>query len=290
MHYFFYILHSGNNVHSINSFCQASFNFLFQNLSVGKEEILSMISSTLKKMHIPSQNGYWIERTLEDGLSITTTKLKEIMFYVLQSGWTVAKVLTIIAMAPFLSFYIMKDWGAFIKALTTCIPIPYRKEVLKGIESIHLTFSAYLRGQALVCISLCGYYGIALKYSGLQFGWLIGVLIGVFSFIPYVSVFLGICVSFLIALLTSASVSLKILGVIFVLGYGLEALFLTPFLIGKRIGVHPIIVLLAIFSLGHSIGFVGVLLSAPLTAIVVAFLRLIREYYLKSTLYQGRER
>ncbi|PPE06944.1 AI-2E family transporter [Holospora curviuscula] len=261
--------------------------FLFQNLSLGKEEILNTISLILKKIHISPQGSYWIERTLEEGLSITTIKLKEIMFYVLQSGLNAAKIVTIIAMAPFLSFYIMKDWASFVNTLISWIPIPYRKSILKGLEQVHLTFSAYLRGQALVCISLCGYYAITLNFFGLQFGWLIGVLIGFFSFIPYLSVFIGICVSFLIALLTSTAVSLKILTVIFVIGYGLEALFLTPFLIGKRIGLHPTIVLLAIFSLGHAMGIIGILLSAPLTAIVVACIRLVKEYYLKSIFYRG---
>ena len=118
-------------------------------------------------------------------------------------------------------------------------------------------------------------------------GVLIGILIGIFAFIPYLSVFVGICVAFLIALLTTTSVSLKVLTIIFVFGYGLEALFLTPFLIGKRIGLHPTIVLLAIFSLGHSMGITGILLSAPLTAIVVACIRLIKEYYLRSEVYLG---
>ncbi|ETZ07230.1 hypothetical protein P618_200628 [Holospora obtusa F1] len=262
--------------------------FLFQNLSVGKEEILNMVSLVLKKMHIPQQNEYWVKCTLENALSITTEKLREIVFYVFQRGWNVAKFLTIIAMAPFLSFYIMKDWAFFMENLIKLIPMPYRASVLKGSQSIHLTFSAYLRGQALVCMSLCGYYGISLKYSGLRFGWLIGILMGVFAFIPYLSIFLGICVSFLIALLTSIPVSFKILSVIFFVGYGLEALFLTPFLIGKRIGVPPIVVLLAIFALGHSMGFLGILLSTPLTAIVVAVWRLIAEYYVNSQFYQGK--
>ena len=261
--------------------------FLFQNISIGKEEVLNVVSLVLKKMHLSPQGRYWIERTLEEGLSVTTIKLKEIMFYVLQSGLNAAKILTVIAIAPFLSFYIMKDWTSFSQAVVSWIPIMYRAPVVKGIEQIHVTFSAYLRGQALVCISLCGYYSLTLKYFGLQFGWLIGILIGVFAFIPYISIFLGICVAFLIALLTTTSVSLKVLSLIFVFGYGLEALFLTPFLIGKRIGLHPSIVLLAIFSLGHSMGITGILLSAPLTAIVVACIRLIKQYYLRSEVYLG---
>lgn len=262
--------------------------FLFQNISLCKEEILQLMSTIFRKFRVPDQFAIWTEHALSEALSVTTLKLKEVMFYVLQSGWHVAKILGIIAMAPFLSFYIMKDWPTCIRTFISWIPVQYRKSALNGLQTIHLTLSAYLRGQAMVCITLCGYYGIALKCSGLKFGWLIGVLIGLFAFIPYISVFLGISVAFLIALLEFPMINLKILGFIFVVGYMLEALFLTPGFIGKRLGIHPVAVFMAIFLLGSIMGIVGVFLSAPLTAVVVACLRLLKKYYLESEFYKGR--
>lgn len=261
--------------------------FLFHNLSLCKEEVMKSLLDTLQKLHMPAPLIQWAERTLPEALSFTTIKLREVLFYVLQSGWNVAKVLGIIAMAPFLSFYMMKDWPQMIQGVIRCIPYGYRNTVLEAAQGIHHTFSAYLRGQALVCVTLCGYYSVALKLSGLRFGWLIGLLIGVFAFIPYVSVFIGIATAFLIALLDFPEVNLKVLSIIFVIGYGMEAFFLTPGFIGKRIGIHPIVVFMAIFLLGNIMGITGILLSAPLTAIVVACVRMLKRHYLKSSFYTG---
>ena len=263
--------------------------FLFHNLSLCKEEILKGVLDALQKLHMPAPLMQWTERTLPEALSFTTLKLRETLFYVLQSGWNVAKILGIIAFAPFLSFYMMKDWSKFIRSIIQCIPCRYRDTILDAGQSIHHTFSAYVRGQALVCLTLCGYYSIALKLSGLRFGWLIGVLIGVFSFIPYVTVFTGMATAFLIALLDFPEVNLQVLSVIFIIGYSGEAFFLIPGFIGKRIGIHPVSVFMAIFLLGHVMGITGILLSAPLTAIVVSCLRILKRHYLNSSFYGEKE-
>jgi predicted PurR-regulated permease PerM len=261
--------------------------FLFHHISLCKEEVLKRLLDTLQKLHMPAPLIQWTERTLPEALSFTTLKLREVLFYVLQSGWSVAKILGIIAMAPFLSFYMMKDWSKMIQGVIQCIPYAYRNTLLETAQGIHHTFSAYLRGQALVCLTLCGYYSTTLKLSGLRFGWLIGLLIGVFAFIPYVSVFTGIATAFLIALLDFPDVNLKVLSIIFTIGYGMEAFFLTPGFIGKRIGIHPIVVFMAIFLLGNIMGMTGILLSAPLTAVAVACVRMLKRHYLKSFFYTG---
>ena len=70
-------------------------------------------------------------------------------------------------------------------------------------------------------------------------------------------------------------------------GQLIESLYLTPRLLGDRIGLHPIAVIFALMAFGHLFGFVGVLIALPVSAVLLVALRRARNGYLASDLYRN---
>jgi predicted PurR-regulated permease PerM len=76
-------------------------------------------------------------------------------------------------------------------------------------------------------------------------------------------------------------------GTVFGIGQVVESLFLTPRLVGERIGLHPLAVIFALLAFGQLFGFVGVLIALPVSAVLLVAMRRAKTGYMASRLYQG---
>jgi predicted PurR-regulated permease PerM len=115
---------------------------------------------------------------------------------------------------------------------------------------------------------------------------LIGMLSGLLSFIPYVGSLTGILVASFTALAQFGEMN-AVLWVLAVFGVGqaVESMFLTPNLIGQRIGLHPVAVIFAVLAGGQLFGFLGVMLALPLASVVMVLVRHAHDLYKDSDLY-----
>ena len=149
---------------------------------------------------------------------------------------------------------------------------------------------AFLRGQLLVMASLGIIYSVGLWIAGVELAVLIGLLAGLVSFVPYLGLILGIVVASLAVLFQTQDI-LQIWPVFLVFGFGqlLEGSVLTPWLVGDRIGVHPIGVIFAVLAGGVLFGFLGVLLALPGAAVLAVLMRRAKQRYQASTLYAEAE-
>ena len=147
--------------------------------------------------------------------------------------------------------------------------------------------SAFVRGQAIVCLFLGLFYGLGLSVIGLDFGFSIGLIAGIFSFIPYVGTLTGFVLSLLLAYTQSADWGLYA-GILLVFGVGqfLEGYVLTPKLVGDKIQLHPVWVIFALMAGGSLFGFVGVLVAVPVAAVLGVVVRTLVEYYKKSSFFK----
>jgi len=111
-------------------------------------------------------------------------------------------------------------------------------------------------------------YAVGLSIIGLDLALLLGLTAGLASVVPYLGVVVGILLAG-IAALAQFQEWIYLLAVLLVFGVGqlLESLFLTPVLVGDKIGLHPVVVIFAILAGGQLFGFVGILLALPVTAI-----------------------
>jgi predicted PurR-regulated permease PerM len=188
----------------------------------------------------------------------------------MQSSITVINILSLVFITPILVFYLLKDWNLLVDNVDKYLPSKYAFKIRKIFLKIDITLSGYVRGQFNVCLILGVMYAIGLTIIGLNFGFLIGFLTGIMAFVPYVGMLIGVGIAIIISLfqwgLDFGQIGL--LGGVFIAGQMIESNFLTPKLVGKKIGLHPVWVIFAIFAFGVLFGFVGVLLAVPMAAIL----------------------
>ena len=149
--------------------------------------------------------------------------------------------------------------------------------------------AGFIRGQGTVCMVLGIFYAFALIAVGLPFGLLIGLVAGLLSFIPYVGSLIGGALSIGMALahFWPEFVPIALVAIIFAVGQFIEGNFLSPKLVGGRIGLHPVWLMFALFAFGYLFGFVGLLLAVPLAAAAGVLVRFALKQYLASRLYLG---
>ena len=145
----------------------------------------------------------------------------------------------------------------------------------------------YLRGQLLVMLVLAVYYSAALAMAGFEVALPVGILTGLLVFIPYLGFGLGLVLALIAAVLQFAGLDgLIAVAVIYGAGQVIEGFFLTPRLVGERIGLNPLAVIFALLAFGQLFGFVGVLLALPASAMLMVALRHLRALYRDSSFLQ----
>lgn len=180
-------------------------------------------------------------------------------------------------------FYLLRDWRQIVEALKKMLPKNIAPTVLRLAEQCDIVLATFVRGQLTVMACLGTLYGVGLALIGVNFSLLLGMLAGVLSIVPYLGSIVGLGAALIVTWLQFQS-WLPIAGVLVVFGFGhlLEAMVLTPILIGDKLGLHPVVVIFAVLAGGHLLGLVGVILALPITAMLVV---LVRELASGSTLY-----
>lgn len=202
----------------------------------------------------------------------------------------VVSILVNVALIPVVMFYLLRDWNMIGERLYSLVPRDWLGKVRTILGDIDQVLAEFLRGQLMVMFALAIYYAIALWLAGLDRAVAIGVLTGLLVFIPYVGFGLGLVLGILAALLQWTGWP-GFLAVLAVYGVGqlLESYVLVPYLVGDRIGLHPLAVIFALLAFGQLFGFAGVLLALPASAALLVGLRHLRAAYLDSPVYRGNE-
>jgi len=208
--------------------------------------------------------------------------------HVVSGGLAVVNVLALLFISPIILFYILKDLPKMKKKTQEALPHAYRGQIQSLAQELDKTLAGFLRGQSSVCVLLALYYACALTLVGLDLGVVIGITTGILSFIPYVGFLIGLVVSLILALVQSTgwSMILWVLG-IFVVGNILEGYILTPNLVGRKVGLHPVWILFALLAGGAMFGFLGVLVAVPVAAVIGVLIRHLYAWYQNSKFYKG---
>ena len=192
-----------------------------------------------------------------------------------RSGWAAAlQVIGTLFLVPVVLFYLLTDWPDLVARARGLIPPRWVQPLDELFDETDTLLGQYLRGQLLVMLSLAVWFSIALLVAGFEMWLPIGVLSGLLIFIPYI----GFAAGFAFALVAGMLQLGPLAGAVWVAAiYGIaqvvESTWLTPRLVGERIGLHPVAVIFALLAFGSLFGFVGVLLALPLAAITAVGLR-----------------
>lgn len=202
-------------------------------------------------------------------------------------GLIVVSVLLNLALIPVVMFYLLRDWNMIIARIDDLLPRRWQAKVRTVAQQVDGVLGEFLHGQMLVMVGLAVYYSIGLSIAGLERGLAIGILTGVLVFIPYVGFGLGLVLGLIAALLEwHGWPGFTAVLIVYGIGQLLEAYVLVPFLVGDRIGLHPLAVIFALLAFGQLFGFVGVLMALPVSAMLLVGLRHLREAYAASPVYR----
>lgn len=205
-------------------------------------------------------------------------------------GMAVLGFLANLVLIPLVMFYLLQEWPRILAELERIVPRPWvdgTKRILGDIDSV---MSEFLRGQLSVMLLLAVFYSVGLWLAGLNFWLPVGVLTGLLVFIPYVGFGGGLVLAILAALLQAQGwPPLVGVAVVYALGQVVESFLLTPYLVGERIGLHPLAVIFALMAFGQLFGFVGVLVGLPVSAALLVGLRELRAAWFASAVYQGAQ-
>lgn len=234
-----------------------------------------------------------VEAAIQEAFAALNNNWDSMASWVAQSLWTQGKALfnfvSLMLVTPLVVFYLLVDWKPMLAQVDTWLPRQHAGPLRTLATDINAAVGAFVRGQGLVCLILAIFYAIALTLLGLEHGLLIGLATGVASFVPFVGWALGTIVATTLAVVQFWPDVMPVLMVfgVFMAGQILDTSFLSPQIVGSRVGLHPVWVLFALIAFSYLFGVVGVLLAIPLAAAVGVIVRFALAAYLKSAVYTG---
>lgn len=195
-------------------------------------------------------------------------------------------VIANILLLPVVLFYLLRDWDELMAGIGNLIPRHIVGKTTELAQEIDQMLAEFLRGQFTVMVMMSVFYAAGLWMTGLVMALPIGIIAGLLGFIPYLGPAIGLGLALLGGALQFSSVG-QLIPVLIVFGVGqlIESNFITPKLVGDRIGLHPVVVIFALLAGGQLFGFVGVLLALPVSAAIAVGLRHTKDSYLDSDAY-----
>lgn len=205
------------------------------------------------------------------------------------SALTAINVVIFLIVVPVVTIYMLLDWDRMIARIDMLLPRDHAPVIRRLASEIDATLASFIRGMGTVCLILGTYYAITLMLVGLQFGLVVGFVAGLVTFIPYLGAVIGGALAIGLALFQFWGDwgAIGLVVIVFVIGQVIEGNYLTPKLVGKSVGLHPVWLLLALSVFGALFGFVGLLIAVPMAAALGVITRFAVAQYLNSQLYQG---
>lgn len=226
--------------------------------------------------------------TIQEHLSGSLKILLKTVQRILSGSMAVINLMSLLLVTPIVAFYLLRDWPKFCAIMRSLLPREEAQTIRCLLSQINDTISGFVRGQATVCLFLGIFYAVGLTVAGLELGLLLGLGIGILSFIPYVGSTLGFITSVGLAIVQFNDWKrVLVIMIIFFTGQMLEGNVLTPKLVGEKVGLHPVWVMFALLAGAALFGFLGVLIAVPVAAIIGVLVRFGIRKYLQSPLYLG---
>ncbi|KKO19016.1 MAG: AI-2E family transporter [Candidatus Brocadia sp.] len=186
------------------------------------------------------------------------------------------------------SVYLLKDFNTIAKAIKDFFPASKRDHAVRVLSKVNDNLRHFLRGQLIVCLILSLIYSIGLTIAGIPLSFLLGFAGGFGNLIPFVGTGTGILLASVLALFHFHDFA-HIVYVLITFGVGqmLEATVITPRIMGKGLGLSPVMVILSILICSQLFGFLGLLLAVPIASTVKVFVDAIISKYKSSEYYKG---
>jgi len=239
------------------------------------------INVTLDTASIKAFVLKYLSTNVEDGLATVLSSAR--------IGGSIALALIgMLVLVPVVLFYLLMDWPKVVRRIQDLVPPRLRPGFEGFMDQCDVVLGQYLRGQLLVMVIMAAFYSIGLGLFRFDLAVPIGVFTGLAMFIPYLGFGIGMVLALLAGVLQFAGwYGLIAVAVVYGIGQVVEGFFLTPRLVGERIGLNPLMVIFALLAFGHLFGFAGVLVALPVSAVLAVAVQRLRGMYVESRLYGG---
>lgn len=209
-----------------------------------------------------------IHMRIEQGLSSIENAVNQLIASFLEFvKGRLLNSLILIALVPFIVFYMLKDIVLFKKAVWYITPRKWRRSGIELLKDIDESLGNYLRGQLFVCIIISVVASAALWISGISYPLLLGSVIGITNFIPYFGPIIGAVPAVIVASTISMKMVIIVGIIIFCLQF-LEGNILSPLIVGKSLHMHPVVIILALLVGEEIAGVIGLIMAVPVLAIL----------------------
>ncbi|MDP1881096.1 MAG: AI-2E family transporter [Parachlamydiaceae bacterium] len=256
--------------HQLGSFANNSVETLEEIKSTSKSIFFNYFNLNLDK-EIETRMASW----LQQGSAYLSRNIVDFV-------GIMTRIATILAVIPFIVFYLLKDDHDFTSNFVTHVPTHAADEARKIINNVDQTLSDYIRSLVIVSCSIgvllfIGYWIIGLKYA-----MILSLIALVFTTIPFVGPFLAIAPAILVGFADSPFMILKVI-IVFAIVQQTESNIISPQIIGQRLHIHPLTIILLLLAAGSLYGLIGLLLATPVYAVVrVLAINLYKIYQLRS--------
>ncbi|MCC8997132.1 MAG: AI-2E family transporter [Nitrosomonas sp.] len=201
-------------------------------------------------------------------------------------GMAIVEFMVNLLLVPVVLFYMLRDWDQLVKLIDEMIPRYWHDKISVLAYETDKILAEFLRGQLAVIVLMSIFYITGLWFVGLEFALPIGLIAGILVFVPYLGMIVGLTLATLAALMQFQDwTGLIYVWVVFGMGQLIEGMVITPWLVGDRIGLHPVMVIFSLLAFGQLFGFFGILLALPVSAVLLVWWRHLHQHYLESGLY-----
>lgn len=234
-----------------------------------------------------------INRSFERGLTGLAESWTGSMTWALQQVWSrglaLVNLLSLLLITPVVAFYLLADWPRVVDRIDRSLPLDHAPTIRRLGGEINTAVSAFVRGQGTICLILAAIYSIGLSLIGLRYGLVIGLAVGVVSFVPFVGWALGLAIAGGVAVAQGwpeLALLAKVIA-LFAATAALDTALLSPRIVGPRVGLHPVWLIFSVLAFGSLLGLVGVLVAVPVAAAIAVLVRFSLGLYLESPIYRG---
>jgi len=230
-----------------------------------------------------------VEKAIADSVGNSVKWLVDLLPSLGSQGLQFVGLISLIVVTPVVAFYLLLDWDRMVERIDALLPRDHAETIRQLARDINAVLAGFVRGQVIVCLVLGVIYAVGLSLVGLRFGLAVGIIAGIISFIPYLGTIVGFIIGVALALFQfwPDYMSIGLVVGVFAIGQFIEGNFLSPKLVGDRVGLHPVWVMFAIFAFAALFGFVGALLALPVAAALGVLTRFGIKHYRASQLYLG---
>lgn len=221
-----------------------------------------------------------MQERIESGLISVERVLDRFLSRILNGFVHIINSITLIAIIPFIAFYMLKDYHLLKKAVWYITPRQWRQQGILFLRDVDSSLGNYIRGQLIVCVLIGSLSAILFWFVHMPYPLLLGFIIGVTNVIPYFGPVIGAVPAVIIAVTLSGKMVVTSLIIVFVLQF-LEGNVLSPFIVGKSLHMHPLFIMFALLAGGEIGGILGLILAVPILSITKVAIIHAKEHFVR---------